>query len=844
MLATSAEDGRGQLRFSLFDVPVRVDATFLILLVIVALPMTTEGTGYALGLAVIVLASVLGHELGHAAAVQALVEPNPSIVLYGLGGLTSHQPTASRPRSLVVSLCGPAAGLLVGAAALAAGRASGGEAEELGELGWALTVLWTVVNLLPVLPLDGGRALETALPGAEPVRHRMVVVVSLVTCATGAVLAWRRDAPVLVAFAGWFGLTNLVDLRSARKTGATPAGITEELQELYRDFHQLHPSTAAALEDRARAALSDVPAEARPFVGTVLIGSLLAQDRHDGARDLLPALGPEGCDHAMRQLVDLGPDAAAVLEERLRVRSSAYDATLLFADRALHHDWDRITALTEERPPEAVPADWLSLATGWAFHADEFVVAMRLGQLLEGRVNNPAASYNVACAAARGGDIAAGLAALERTADRGWDDLAQLDGDDDLAALRSSPEWSRIRDRMAGASAARGPGDRRWGAALGLAATLAVTALSVRLADADQTDSGRFGSIPGVSDLTGELVAQDPATGRVVWRRSGPWLAPYEVDDDLVLVADVDGGVDALDARDGSHRWSSGVRGHPMVGPEVVVITDAGDEESIEAGAPPEVTTVDRATGERLWSRPGAEALAVLGDVVVVTGAERETVGVDAVTGAERWSVHGHVVHPVDETASDLVVQDAERLTAIDPTTGRTGWTALGEVVGVTSDAAWVRRAGEAPIVRIALETGDATPIRGVSDVDAVVGEARGVVVLAGGSTHWGVEGGTVAWEREVDRDDSFPTVGDGLLVEIEPDAVVAFDVVSGRVRWRAEVPDLYYAQPTAGVVLASATDDTIVLDADTGAERWTIEGRLIGASTTDDLLVTVELDT
>jgi outer membrane protein assembly factor BamB/Zn-dependent protease len=846
MLTTAAQDGAGQLRFSLFGVPVRIDPSFLILLVIVALPAIGEGPGYAGGLAVIVFASILGHELGHATAVQALVEPNPSIVLYGLGGLTSHQRTSSRPRSLIVSLAGPAAGLLVGVVVLLAGRAIGGPAEDMGDVGWQLAVFWTIANLLPVLPLDGGHALEHALPGGAAVRHRVVLIVSVVTCAAGALVAWGWGDPILVVFAAWFGVTNLSELRSARGSARPNAATADDLQRLQEGFSQLRPETAETLEAEARAALSHAPEEARSYAGSALVAALLVQEKYEEAADLVRGLGPEGCAHGFVQLVDLGADAGPVLEARLQSRSSAYDATLYLLDRSLHHDWQRAAALVEERPPESFEAAWLELATSWAFHAGAFEAAASLGRVLEARVNAPAASYNVACAAARASDVTGGIAALDRAVARGWDDLAQLDADDDLAALHASPEWERIRREVKARRPSGGQSNRRWGAAAGLLATLALAGLSVRLASVAEEPTERA-SAPRL-DISTDVVARDPGTGEERWRQSGSSMFPSWVGDDLVLVEEVGAGTRALDARTGEERWRADVSGAPLVGEAVVVLDQYEGEEKPDAEGDfaPHVTVLDRATGDVLWARDDT-AVTVSGDVVVLNKAlGGETVGVDAATGADRWSVPGDVAGVQDVGASTLVVKDAERLTGVDPGTGDTRWTTQGEVVGTTETAAWVRRAGDPRIQRVELDTGEVTPIDGLENVRSVVGDAGGIAVLSDGSRHWGVDerSGAIRWELEAEASDAVVpmVIGDGLAVEASTNEVVAIDLQTGEVRWRAEVDDVFYAQIESGVVVASTPDGSIVLDPATGEESWSL-GDVGVAFGSDDLLVSVQLD-
>jgi hypothetical protein len=90
--------------FHVLGIPVRIEPFFWIASVLLA---------YNLGDArliimwvVVVLASVLVHELGHAVALKAFGQSS-AIVLHGFGGLTFSQRKLDRARSIAVTLAGP-----------------------------------------------------------------------------------------------------------------------------------------------------------------------------------------------------------------------------------------------------------------------------------------------------------------------------------------------------------------------------------------------------------------------------------------------------------------------------------------------------------------------------------------------------------------------------------------------------------------------------------------------------------------------------------------------------------------------------------------------------------------
>ncbi|WP_285724779.1 site-2 protease family protein [Psychromicrobium xiongbiense] len=119
--------------------------------------------------ALLLLFSVLIHELAHALMARIFHWPTQKIVLNLWGGHTQFENFTATPwRSLVVALAGPAANFVLAAAGwlLVLTLPSGGSMN--GELASALANIFTwanfligVFNVLPGLPLDGGRLVES-----------------------------------------------------------------------------------------------------------------------------------------------------------------------------------------------------------------------------------------------------------------------------------------------------------------------------------------------------------------------------------------------------------------------------------------------------------------------------------------------------------------------------------------------------------------------------------------------------------------------------------------------------------------------------------------------------------
>jgi Zn-dependent protease len=181
------------LRFSLLGIPIRVHPLFWL----VALLMGSQRRDPASVLIwiVAVFLTILVHELGHALSMRSYGF-HPWITLYGMGGLASHdqgynaRSKGSEPLGQILTcLAGPAAGFLL-AAVLLAGLFGAGYGEQIdfhafyGLLPrvWLpnprfemllndvlfVCVVWGIINLLPIYPLDGGQIAREILVTASP----------------------------------------------------------------------------------------------------------------------------------------------------------------------------------------------------------------------------------------------------------------------------------------------------------------------------------------------------------------------------------------------------------------------------------------------------------------------------------------------------------------------------------------------------------------------------------------------------------------------------------------------------------------------------------------------------
>ncbi len=239
-----------QLRFRLGSIPVRIDGTFLFL--IVFLSAQEKRLDHIAIWAGVALLSVLAHELGHALVARRF-GLQPQIALQGMGGLTHWQTDRDigHWRSIAISLAGPFAGFLVAGALVLAGKAglhpAGDRAAFALDTAVTVNVVWGVFNLAPMLPLDGGNVLRSFLNivtkgrGEKPAR-----IISVVVGCGFLVLAFRWGQLWLGGIAALFTWSNIQAYRQA-DTRKADAPLTQAIEQAYRALDKHDGAAAVAL---------------------------------------------------------------------------------------------------------------------------------------------------------------------------------------------------------------------------------------------------------------------------------------------------------------------------------------------------------------------------------------------------------------------------------------------------------------------------------------------------------------------------------------------------------------------------------------------------------------------
>lgn len=196
------------LRFTLFGIPVSIHWMFWLIALIFGSSFVDNGDpqGFLVWMGVWFLSFMI-HEFGHAFAFRKL-GARPSVHLYGMGGYATAAGRFTRRQSIFISVAGPLVEITVGLLCLLILINFPITTPDLylflSLMTW-FCIFWGVLNLAPILPLDGGHILEAIMDGSPK-------KVALISTATGIAIAIAflvfMKAYIATAFFGYLAFRN------------------------------------------------------------------------------------------------------------------------------------------------------------------------------------------------------------------------------------------------------------------------------------------------------------------------------------------------------------------------------------------------------------------------------------------------------------------------------------------------------------------------------------------------------------------------------------------------------------------------------------------------------------
>jgi Zn-dependent protease/CBS domain-containing protein len=217
-----------------FGVPVGLHYSWFVIAWLITLSLTGQFAslnrgwspsvlwGLSLITAALFFVSIVLHELGHATVARLSGVPVRGITLFALGGIAQIEKDAATPgKEFWMAIAGPIVSIIIGIGCRLVAGAVGFVAPAAALSGFAAVLGWlayinvalALFNLIPGLPLDGGRVLRSIVwaithsaDRATRIAARVGQVVAFIFIAVGLFSVFARNdiGGLWIAFIGWF----------------------------------------------------------------------------------------------------------------------------------------------------------------------------------------------------------------------------------------------------------------------------------------------------------------------------------------------------------------------------------------------------------------------------------------------------------------------------------------------------------------------------------------------------------------------------------------------------------------------------------------------------------------
>ncbi|MGQ0431050.1 MAG: TPR end-of-group domain-containing protein [Microthrixaceae bacterium] len=442
--------------FRIVGVPVRVEPVFLIISALFGLRYVDIGLDVVGIWVAASFISILVHELGHGLTLKAFGQPSV-IVLHSFGGVTISQRRGrlSKARGIVVSLAGSVTALLLLWLPTRQLLRSVWIVEQPDAVIWLVYFLafqnlwWSIANLLPIRPLDGGNV-TAELFGLSTARR-----LSIGTALFGAVWAFTHNQSYAGFFALFLAFNNWQELRAERGGHGVDA------------FHVDAPDPSRGRPSaprRGRSHLSSVPLPASDEAGAptlspgdparqeqVAWNALRAGDATTAQR-IVARLGPTAVGPYLRaaSALSAGEPTAFELFEAAYVAQPGGPPNLVATDLLARSGAAAAVARRLVDRPDGSGREGAATLQTHLHYGDHFRAAAEVGEtVFAAHPPSPAqTAFEVACSWAKAGEVDQAVTWLEHAADHGFRAASIIEGEPDLAPVRADSRWPLLRARL------------------------------------------------------------------------------------------------------------------------------------------------------------------------------------------------------------------------------------------------------------------------------------------------------------------------------------------------------------------------------------------------------------
>jgi len=217
------------LDFRLLGIPVRVSGWFWLAGAFLGFSTLKAGVPFLLVWLLVLFVSILVHEFGHALTSRYFGYPS-QILLYHFGGLALSHRSARNTKdlwqSIAITFAGPLAGFgLYGVLKLFTLYGGGLFSPDMNlkflelmtfalGVGIYINFYWGLINLLPVLPLDGGQIFRDFCLMFSRSRGELYATrVSVVVAAVAAIGLYQQHHTFAAILFAMFCISNIQDLQ-------------------------------------------------------------------------------------------------------------------------------------------------------------------------------------------------------------------------------------------------------------------------------------------------------------------------------------------------------------------------------------------------------------------------------------------------------------------------------------------------------------------------------------------------------------------------------------------------------------------------------------------------------
>lgn len=199
------------IKFSILGIPITIQPWFWITMAFIGGGLHASNSQEIILVLVFIFAgflSILVHELGHAVAIRKYGLPT-AITLQAFGGYASYPSgRLDRKQSFIVTAAGPMVQIALGVAMIWVGRRLDIPPGSLfgpflTYLIW-VSIVWAVLNCLPIYPMDGGQMLAAILgPRRQRLVHLTGAIVAVVIGVAGYLFLGTLLLPIFMALFAW-----------------------------------------------------------------------------------------------------------------------------------------------------------------------------------------------------------------------------------------------------------------------------------------------------------------------------------------------------------------------------------------------------------------------------------------------------------------------------------------------------------------------------------------------------------------------------------------------------------------------------------------------------------------